>query len=61
VGCASGAIEEGDTQCHINVALCIECGICEQNCPSGAIIFVEMEELDQHQDAEGTKSAMAPG
>jgi ferredoxin len=46
VGCSSGAIEEGDTQCHINIAMCIECGTCEQNCPSGAIIWVDEEELD---------------
>ena len=44
VGCPSGAIEEGETQCQITVDLCIECGTCEQNCPSGAIIFVELEE-----------------
>ena len=44
VGCPSGAIQEGDTQCHIIVALCIECGTCEQNCPSDAIIYVELEE-----------------
>jgi len=44
VGCPSGAIEEGETKCLIQVELCIECGTCEQNCPSGAIIFVEQEE-----------------
>jgi NAD-dependent dihydropyrimidine dehydrogenase PreA subunit len=24
--------------------VCIECGTCEENCPSGAIIFVELDE-----------------
>jgi Fe-S-cluster-containing hydrogenase component 2 len=46
VGCPSGAIEEGETKSYILVDLCIECGTCEQNCPSGAIIWVEPEELD---------------
>jgi ferredoxin len=41
VGCESGAIEEGDTQSHINTDLCIECGTCERNCPFDAIVFVE--------------------
>ena len=45
-GCPSGAIEEGDTQCHIDEAVCIECGTCEENCPSDAIIFVDPEELE---------------
>jgi ferredoxin len=44
VGCPSGAIEEGETQCHITVELCIECGTCEMNCPSGAIIWVDSKE-----------------
>jgi Fe-S-cluster-containing hydrogenase component 2 len=44
VGCASDAIEEDETSCRILVELCIECGTCEQNCPSGAIIFVESED-----------------
>ncbi|MGD2145212.1 MAG: 4Fe-4S binding protein [Anaerolineae bacterium] len=44
VGCPSDAIEEGDIQCQIDLALCIECGTCEQNCPTGAIIWVESEE-----------------
>jgi Fe-S-cluster-containing hydrogenase component 2 len=46
VGCPSDAIEEGETKCRIIIDLCIECGTCEQNCPSGAIIWVEQEELD---------------
>ncbi len=44
VGCPHDAIEEGESQCHITVALCIECGTCEQHCPSGAIMFVDLEE-----------------
>ena len=40
-GCESGAIEEGETQTHINVDLCVECGTCERNCPFEAIVFVE--------------------
>jgi Fe-S-cluster-containing hydrogenase component 2 len=46
-GCPSDAIEEGETKCWIMVELCIECGTCEMNCPSGAIIWVEVEELEQ--------------
>jgi ferredoxin len=45
-GCANDAIEEGETKCRIIVDLCIECGTCEQNCPSGAIIWVEQDELN---------------
>jgi ferredoxin len=44
VGCPSDAIQEGETKCEIDIDVCIECGMCEENCPSGAIIFVEMEE-----------------
>jgi Fe-S-cluster-containing hydrogenase component 2 len=43
-GCPSDAIEEGETKSLILVELCIECGTCEQNCPAGAIIFVDPEE-----------------
>jgi ferredoxin len=45
-GCESSAIEEGESQSHINVELCVECGTCERNCPFDAIIFVdEVEEV----------------
>jgi len=44
VGCDNGAVEEGETQAHIDVELCIECGTCEMNCPSDAIIFVDEAE-----------------
>ncbi len=40
-GCEAGAIEEGETQSHIDPDLCIECGTCERNCPVEAIIFVD--------------------
>jgi ferredoxin len=40
-GCEVGAITEGETQCHIDPDVCIECGTCEANCPSQAIGFVE--------------------
>lgn len=39
-GCEVGAIQEGETQSHIDVDICIECGTCERNCPVEAIIFV---------------------
>ena len=41
VGCENFAISEGETQSHIDINLCIECGTCEQNCPSEAIIFLD--------------------
>jgi ferredoxin len=43
-GCESNAITEGETQSHIDVTICIECGTCQMNCPSDAIIFVEETE-----------------
>jgi ferredoxin len=43
-GCPTDAIEEGETKCEIDIDVCIECGTCEENCPAGAIIYVE--ELD---------------
>jgi ferredoxin len=39
-GCESGAISEGETQSHIDVAICIECGTCMHNCPFDAIIYL---------------------
>jgi Fe-S-cluster-containing hydrogenase component 2 len=47
VGCPSGAIEEGETKSHIDVAMCIECGTCAENCPADAIIFVDDEEPEE--------------
>ncbi len=41
------AITEGDTQSHIDITICIECGTCERNCPSSAIIFVSDEEYER--------------
>jgi Fe-S-cluster-containing hydrogenase component 2 len=43
-GCESDAITEGETQTHIDVNLCVECGTCERNCPADAIIYVTEEE-----------------
>jgi Fe-S-cluster-containing hydrogenase component 2 len=43
-GCETSAITEGETQSHIDVMICIECGTCQINCPSDAIIFVEETE-----------------
>jgi Fe-S-cluster-containing hydrogenase component 2 len=43
-GCESDAITEGETQSHIDVNLCVECGTCERNCPADAIIYVSDEE-----------------
>jgi NAD-dependent dihydropyrimidine dehydrogenase PreA subunit len=44
IGCPVGAIEEGETKCVIDPEVCIECGTCEENCMSEAIIYVEEEE-----------------
>ena len=30
-GCESDAITEGETQAHIDIELCVECGTCERN------------------------------
>jgi uncharacterized Fe-S center protein len=40
-GCQRGAITEGETQCHIDIEICIECGTCACNCPYQAIRFVD--------------------
>jgi ferredoxin len=47
VGCANGAIQEGDSKSVIDPSLCIECGTCAENCPSGAITFVEEKEVEK--------------
>jgi len=45
-GCESNAIEEGETQAHIDVSICVECGTCERNCPSDAIIWVDETDVE---------------
>jgi Fe-S-cluster-containing hydrogenase component 2 len=55
-GCESGAITEGETQSHIDVSICIECGTCESNCPSDAIIFVDEAEAAAIIAAQAAKS-----
>jgi ferredoxin len=40
-GCEVKAISEGETRCQIDPDICIECSVCEANCPSQAIGFVE--------------------
>lgn len=44
-GCESNAITEGEIQSHIDVAICVECGTCERNCPVEAIIYISDEEF----------------
>jgi ferredoxin len=44
-GCESSAITEGETQAIIDVNICVECGTCERNCPSSAIIWVDDSDL----------------
>lgn len=51
-GCETGAITEGDTQTHIDVTICIECGNCQINCPSDAIIWVDEIETPAQPDAK---------
>lgn len=40
-GCQCGAITEGETHCHIDTEICVECGTCASNCPYQAIHFVD--------------------
>jgi ferredoxin len=52
-GCETAAISEGDTQSHIDVTVCVECGNCKINCPVGAIDFLEdVEEVVQPASKE---------
>ena len=44
VGCESGAITEGETRAYIDPEICVECGTCERNCVSEAIIYVDEAE-----------------
>ncbi len=55
-GCETGAITEGDTQAHIDVTICIECGNCKINCPSEAIDFVDETEVAVQPEAEKKSS-----
>jgi Fe-S-cluster-containing hydrogenase component 2 len=51
--CESGAITEGETQSHIDVAICIECGTCMRNCPFDAIIYQTEDEAQAALSARG--------
>jgi Fe-S-cluster-containing hydrogenase component 2 len=53
-GCENNAISEGETQSHIDVTICIECGTCQMNCPSDAIIFVDDAEYEKLQKARSS-------
>ena len=46
-GCETEAVAGGDTQAHIDVSRCIECGNCEMNCPVGAIVFIDDAEYEK--------------
>ena len=45
-GCEVGAIKEELAVNVIDTKLCIECGICADNCPSQAIVFEEESDPD---------------
>jgi len=53
VGCESNAITEGEIQAHIDVNICVECGTCERNCPSEAIIFMDESEYEAYLASKG--------
>jgi ferredoxin len=53
-GCESEAIIEGESQSHIDITRCIECGTCELNCPFGAIVFVDDAEYQQKKPSQET-------
>jgi uncharacterized Fe-S center protein len=54
-GCDSGAITEGETQSHIDVASCVASGTCMRNCPFDAIIY------QTEAEALALLSPMEPG
>jgi ferredoxin len=53
VGCESNAITESETQAHIDIDLCIECGTCKANCPSDAIIFLDEDKFKAWLSSQG--------
>jgi ferredoxin len=60
VGCESNAITEGDTQSHIDINVCIECGTCERNCPSEAIIYIDDNEYEAMLASQRAGQALSP-
>jgi len=40
-GCESRAIKEGPDHSVIDITICVECGVCADNCPFQAIVFEE--------------------
>lgn len=40
VNCPKNAVEFRDGQAHIDHQLCVNCGICQKNCPFHAIVYV---------------------
>ena len=56
-GCEVDAITEDGIQAHIDIEICVECGTCEMNCPSEAIIFMDDDEYKAYLASKGAEEA----
>ncbi len=45
--CESHAIKEGPDHSVIDIAICVECGVCADCCPFEAIVFEEETKAEQ--------------
>lgn len=58
--CPVDCFYEGDTMLVINPSECIDCGVCEPECPAEAIVPDTQDGLEQWVELNATYSALWP-